>query len=103
MHHLPSEIGTAMGTSFSGIFAVIFMIRLESLIVNDVRFRRYLRLYKRFIDDLFLIWTGPATVLCDFRRALMKQSAWNRASTNITRKLQIPQWWRLSAMNRSAT
>ena len=64
------RVGTAMGTSFSGIFAVIFVIRLESPIVNDVRFRRYIRLYKRFIDDLFLIWTGPATVLCDFRHAL---------------------------------
>ena len=63
-------VGTAMGTSFSVIYAVIFMIRLESPIVNDVRFRQYIRLYKRFIDDLFLIWTGPAAILCDFRRAL---------------------------------
>ena len=46
------------------------MIWLETPIVNDVRFRQYIRLYKRFIDDLFLIWTGPAAVLCDFRRAL---------------------------------
>jgi hypothetical protein len=63
-------IGTAMGTSFSVIYAIIFMIRLESSIVNDVRFSQYIRLYKRFIDDLFLIWTGPADVLCDFRRSL---------------------------------
>ena len=56
-----------MGTSFS---AVIVMVRLESPIVNDARFRQYIRLYKRFIDDLFHIWTGPAAVLCDFRRAL---------------------------------
>ena len=63
-------VGTAMGTSFSVVYAVIFMIRLESPIVNDARFRQYIRLYKRFIDDLFLIWTGPAAVLCDFRRAL---------------------------------
>jgi len=63
-------VGTAMGTSFSVVYAVIFMIRLESPIVNDVRFRQYIRLYKQFIDDLFLIWTSPAAVLCDFRRAL---------------------------------
>ena len=43
---------------------------MESPIVNDVRFRQYIRLYKRFIDDLFLIWTCPAAILCDFRRAL---------------------------------
>jgi hypothetical protein len=63
-------IGTAMGTSFSVVYAIIFMIWLETPIINDVRFSRYIRLYKRFIDDLFLIWTGPASVLCDFRRAL---------------------------------
>ena len=48
---------TAMGTSFSVVYAVIFMIWLETPIVNDVRFRQYIRLLKRFIDDLFLIWT----------------------------------------------
>jgi hypothetical protein len=63
-------IGTAMGTSFSVVYAVIFMIWLETPILNDKRFRQYIRLYKRFIDDLFLIWTGPADVLCEFRRAL---------------------------------
>jgi len=63
-------VGTAMGTSFSVVYAVIFMIRLETPIVNDVRFRQYIRLFKRFIDDLFLIWTGPAATLYDFRRAL---------------------------------
>jgi hypothetical protein len=63
-------IGTAMGTSFSVIYAIIFMIWLETPILNDVRFNRYIKFYKRFIDDLFLIWTGPAATLCDFRRAL---------------------------------
>jgi hypothetical protein len=63
-------IGTAMGTSFSVIYAVIFMIRLESPIVNDARFNQYIRLFKRFIDDLFLIWAGPADILCEFRRSL---------------------------------
>ncbi len=63
-------IGTAMGTSFSVVYAVIFMIWLETLILNDERFSEYILLYKRFIDDLFLIWTGPAAVLCEFRHAL---------------------------------
>ena len=65
-------VGTATGTSFSVVLAVIFMIWLETPIVNDVRFRQYIRLYKRFImiDDLFLVWTGPAAVLCYFPRAL---------------------------------
>ena len=63
-------VGTAMGTSFSVTYAIIFMIRLGTKIINDERFRQYIRLYKRYIDDLFLIWTGPAAVLCDLRRAL---------------------------------
>jgi hypothetical protein len=63
-------IGTAMGTSFSVVYAVIFMIWLETPILYDKRFSQYIRLYKRFIDDLFLIWTGPAAALCEFRRTL---------------------------------
>ena len=63
-------IGTAMGTTFSVVYAIIFMIRLETPIINDSRFNRHIRLYKRFIDDLFLIWTGPMDMLCEFRRAL---------------------------------
>jgi hypothetical protein len=26
--------------------------------------------YKRFFDDIFVIWTGSAATLCEFRRAL---------------------------------
>ena len=63
-------IGTAMGTSFSVVYAVIFMIWLETPILNNKRFSQYIRLYKRFIDDLFLIWTGPVAALCEFRHAL---------------------------------
>lgn len=64
------HIGTAMGTSFSVVYAVIFMIRLETPIINDQRFSPFIRLYKRFIDDLFLIWTGPMATLCELRKAL---------------------------------
>ena len=52
--------GTAMGTNFSVVYAIIFMIWLETPVVNDRRFSLYIRLYKRFINNLFLIWTGPA-------------------------------------------
>ena len=65
-------IGTAMGTTFSVVYAIIFMIWLETLIVCDRRFSPYIRLYKRFIDDLSLIWTGPTEVLCDFRKAMAR-------------------------------
>ena len=48
------------------------MIRLETRIVHDRRFSKYNRLYKRFIDDLLLIWSGPTSVLCEFRKALAR-------------------------------
>ena len=62
------QVGTAMGTSFSVIYAIIFMIWLESPIIE--RFRSCIQLYKRYIDDLFLIWIGSLVALCEFRKAL---------------------------------
>ena len=62
-----------MGTSFSVVYAVILMIRLETLIVEEPRFRQCIKLYKRFIDDTFLILTvidRSAAALCAFRRAI---------------------------------
>ena len=59
------KIGTAMGTSFSVTYATIFMIWLETPIIND--FRRHIVLYKRYIDDILLIWSGSAVELCRFR------------------------------------
>ena len=38
--------------------------------MEDPRFRQFIKLYKRFIDDIFLTWTGSAAVLCAFRCAL---------------------------------
>lgn len=64
------RIGTAMGTSFSVVYAMIFMIWLEAPIVEDVRFAPYIELYKRFIDDLILMWNGSAELLCEFRQCL---------------------------------
>ena len=65
-------IGTAMGTSFSVTYAIIFILCLETPIINNHRFSRDIQVYKLFIDDLFLIWSGPTDVLCDFRKALAK-------------------------------
>jgi len=64
------RIGTAMGTSFSVVYALHRTVRLETPILEDGRFRPCIRLYKRYIDDLFLIWTGSAALLCEFRLAL---------------------------------
>jgi hypothetical protein len=62
------KIGTAMGTSFSVTYATIFMIWLETPIINE--FRQQIVLYKRYIDDIFLIWSGSSAELCRFREKL---------------------------------
>ena len=59
------KIGTAMGTSFSVTYATIFMIWLETPIIHE--FRKHIVLYKRYIDDILLIWSGSYTELCRFR------------------------------------
>ena len=46
------------------------MTWLETPIINDARFYQHTRTNKRFIDDLFLMWIGPTSVLGYFRRAL---------------------------------
>lgn len=62
------KIGTAMGTSFSVTYATIFMIWLETPIINH--FRKHIVLYKRYIDDILLIWSGSSVELCSFREML---------------------------------
>ena len=51
------KIGAAMEISFSVTYANIFMLWLESPVVHD--FEQYLLLYKRILDDLFVLWNGP--------------------------------------------
>ena len=50
-----------MGTSFSVTFATIFMIWLETPIIEE--FRAHILLYKRFLDDVFMIWSGLSAEL----------------------------------------
>ena len=49
-------IGTAMGTSFAVVYAIIHMIRIETEIIK--RFKSNISLYTRFIDDGFCGWHG---------------------------------------------
>ena len=59
-------IGTAMGTIFSVMFANIFMLHLESPIIN--KYKTDIQLYKRFIDDIKCIWKGSKGNLCKFKQ-----------------------------------
>ncbi len=44
------------------------MFWLETPIINE--FQRQIVLYKRYIDDIFLIWSGSPTELCRFCKRL---------------------------------
>lgn len=62
------EFGIAMGTPFAVTAANAFMYHHEKDIVDH--YSRYLTLYKRFIDDIFVIWAGPKDILIEFLDAL---------------------------------
>ena len=41
-------------------------------------YSQYLKLYKRFIDDIFAIWCGPKGTLLEFLNALNSKTDWNK-------------------------
>ena len=45
--------GTAMGTKMAPAYANLFMGMIETKMTN-----KHIKIWKRFIDDIFLIWTG---------------------------------------------
>ena len=53
-------IGTSMGTRVAPTYANIFMGKLEKLMLekSPEYLKPFLHTWKRFIDDIFLIWTG---------------------------------------------
>uniref|UniRef100_A0A8C5M9U5 Reverse transcriptase domain-containing protein n=1 Tax=Leptobrachium leishanense TaxID=445787 RepID=A0A8C5M9U5_9ANUR len=80
-------MGSAMGTRFAPNFANLYMDNWEKNIlkerVNDIV------IYKRYIDDLFLIWNGGEEKLEIFLRELNTQdpnikldTVWSRESIN---------------------
>ena len=65
-HH--QVIGTAMGTIFSVMFANIFMLWLETPIVE--KYKESIESYKRFLDDIFCAWKGSKEKLCLFKKEI---------------------------------
>ena len=53
-------IGTSMGTRVAPTYANIFMGRLEKEMLHNcpAYLKQFLHTWKRFIDDILLIWTG---------------------------------------------
>ena len=48
--------GTAMGTKMAPAYANLFMGKLEKDLINIAN--QHIHTWKRFIDDIFIIWTG---------------------------------------------
>jgi hypothetical protein len=51
-YYLQTE-GTAMGTPFAVVYAIIYLHYHESIVLSKLRFKPIY--FKRFIDDIFLI------------------------------------------------
>ena len=56
--------GTAMGTRCAPNYAIIFMAELEENFLQSVQLKP--RLWKRFIDDIFIIWSHGEGKLKEF-------------------------------------
>ena len=53
-------LGTAMGTRVAPTYANIFMAKLEKFMLDNCPqdFKQFLHCWKRYIDDIFLIFSG---------------------------------------------
>ena len=60
------RIGTAMGTRLAPCFANIFMAMIDKMILALDTFNIHIAFYKRFIDDIFMIWTGTEEEFLQF-------------------------------------
>ena len=62
------RIGTAMGTNAAPTFANLFMGKIDKMIQKAewIGTRNLIMFYKRFIDDILLIWCGTEAELLQF-------------------------------------
>jgi hypothetical protein len=63
--HYRQIYGTSMGTRMAPPYANLFMGRLDAIITEQ--FPQTIKLYKRFIDDIFIIFTGSREELLLFK------------------------------------
>ncbi|CAJ0968038.1 unnamed protein product [Ranitomeya imitator] len=63
--------GTAMGSNVAPAYANAYMNSFEeSFVYTDVRYKKHIDCYLRYIDDIFFIWTGPTNTLQAFFQTL---------------------------------
>ena len=61
-------IGTSMGTRVAPTYANLFMGKLEKLLLENCpeHLKRFLHTWKRYIDDILVIWTGSEEEFTEF-------------------------------------
>ena len=61
-------IGTSMGTRVAPTYANIFMGKLEKLMLDNCSdsLKQHLHTWRRYIDDIFMIWTGTDEEFYEF-------------------------------------
>ncbi|CAJ0951700.1 unnamed protein product [Ranitomeya imitator] len=63
--------GTAMGSNVAPAYANAYMSHFENNhVYPEELFKQYVRCYHRYIDDIFLIWTGSSELLLSFHQHL---------------------------------
>ena len=58
--------GTAMGTKVAPCFADLFLGKFEEDFILTPEITNKIKLYKRFLDDIFILWTGNLKELNTF-------------------------------------
>ena len=58
--------GCAMGTKMAPPYADLFLGKLETEKILTKKFMKYINLYKRFLDDIFILWKGTLDELHRF-------------------------------------
>ena len=62
--------GTAMGTKMAPAYANLFMGKLEERLRQIGN--KHILLWRRFIDDIFIVWTGTETEFLNYIQAINK-------------------------------
>lgn len=75
--------GLPMGAPTSPLLADIFMHKYDNMIVSLEKWNRKILKYVRFVDDVYLIWTGSNRELDQFLKDI------NKLKKNLTFKLEL--------------
>jgi len=76
--------GTAMGTPMAPPYANLILALLEQDVIKD--FQEHLLLYRRYIDDILVVFRGDANALRQFQ-------------TRLAQQLQLTLTWSISTSN----